>query len=921
MSRLRIACLAALALALASAAASAQTPDPEFARRARVAAQARALRSPADPAAPVVPDDSLNMDASLAPLPAPLSPTSIIQPYGTWKLVPPPTLFGASTVLDPVRERIIMAGGSNGYFQRNVWTLSLVPGSRWQLDSTASAQAPGLVAYAATAYDPVHARMILFGGLGHGAGSSAAASSEVWSLSLGSSLTWSRPVVEGTPPSPRWNCAEAYDSRRNRLLVYGGEDAFGPLADIWALDLGDTMRWSLLTPADSIPQARTEATAVYDPLADRFLVYGGVTEGDRPYDISLSQELWSLSLGDTVTWRKLDQNGNDQPYVAVDGSAAFDPLRRRMILLGGLNGSEAWVLDLNGPPSWQHLNVRPGFDREKFTILYDAPRDRALCVGGTTSAADESDVDVLSLADPGTWSLLGAHPKPAGRAFAVTMFDSRRMRMVLFGGSGRGAEHDTWTVPLRDLAAWTRLATSAHPARFIGRLVGAYDPIGDRCFLFGLVYGDDTHYFESPREQLWTLSLADTSASWQRLEVTGEAPPARTGSSMIYDPPRHRLVLFGGRSFLGWSSSNEVWALSLDGPPRWTQIHTFGPTPLPRENHTAVYDPVHDCMLILGGYLDRQDSFPFRSGPSQDTASSLWALQLDGLPEWKALEPEGSIPSLYGQTLVYDSVHSRMLLHGGRTDYGGQYSISTWGLNLEPELRWEYLITSGDPATGSIGGSAAYDPAGDRLVVFGGDGITGYKNDLWTLDFSPEGAARRPAWIVSASNEGGAVRLVWGCEGGAGTTATVYRRDQASGWLAIATVQADEHGEIHFVDMAPANRWTEIYRLGVTQNGVTTYSADTSLPLQLTRTPLLSRAYPNPARAESFQVDFQLPSAHPARLDLVDVRGRVVWSGTVSASGPGPESFRVTARPRSGVYWLHLTQDGQEATLKTVVLQ
>jgi hypothetical protein len=107
----------------------------------------------------------------------------------------------------------------------------------------------------------------------------------------------------------------------------------------------------------------------------------------------------------------------------------------------------------------------------------------------------------------------------------------------------------------------------------------------------------------------------------------------------------------------------------------------------------------------------------------------------------------------------------------------------------------------------------------------------------------------------------------------------------------------------------------------VTTNGLTTYSADASLPLVLTRAPLLARAYPNPARAESFQVDFQLPSSHPARLDLVDARGRVVWSAAVSASGPGLESFRVSARPRSGVYWLHLTQDGQEATLKTVVLQ
>jgi hypothetical protein len=142
---------------------------------------------------------------------------------------PPPVLFGASTVLDPIHDRLVSACGSNGYLQKNVWTLSCIPGSTWRVDTLASAQSPGPLAYAATVYDPVHARMVMFGGLGY----PATASNQVWSLSMGVPMVWSLVPTQGIPPPPRWNALAAYDSRRNRLLVYGGEDGHGFRSDLW----------------------------------------------------------------------------------------------------------------------------------------------------------------------------------------------------------------------------------------------------------------------------------------------------------------------------------------------------------------------------------------------------------------------------------------------------------------------------------------------------------------------------------------------------------------------------------------------------------------------------------------------------------------------------------------------------------------
>jgi hypothetical protein len=98
-----------------------------------------------------------------------------------------------------------------------------------------------------------------------------------------------------------------------------------------------------------------------------------------------------------------------------------------------------------------------------------------------------------------------------------------------------------------------------------------------------LVYGDT-----------WALSLDDTT--WAPLEAGG---PRRTEHSAVYDAVRDRMVVYGGRDENGELSS-DVWALSLaDGS--WSQLIPAGRTPLPRAEHTAIYDPEADRMIVFGG--------------------------------------------------------------------------------------------------------------------------------------------------------------------------------------------------------------------------------------------------------------------------------------------------------------------------------
>src|SRR5207245_3965638 len=129
----------------------------------------------------------------------------------------------------------------------------------------------------ATIYDPVWDRVIFFGG---------DYTNEVWALSLGDSI-WQQINPAGVTPSGRDGAAAVYDPVRDRMIVMGGTDGFifagncciGELyerhypSDTWALSLGGSPTWSLLAH-DSLGFAGH--SAVYDPVRDRVLVFGGL---------------------------------------------------------------------------------------------------------------------------------------------------------------------------------------------------------------------------------------------------------------------------------------------------------------------------------------------------------------------------------------------------------------------------------------------------------------------------------------------------------------------------------------------------------------------------------------------------------------------------------------------------------------------
>lgn len=235
----------------------------------------------------------------------------------------------------------------------------------------------------------------------------------------------------------------------------------------------------------------------------------------------------------------------------------------------------------------------------------------------------------------------------------------------------------------------------------------AYDPSGRRLFLFA---GQDS----APRNDLWVYTLAQRR--WEELIVPGEKPPARFGHTLIFDPVRQRLVVFGGQAG-GFFS--DVWAFDI-ARGAWQQLSGDDSGPSRRYGHSAVYDASGDRMILSHGFTD--------AGRFDDT----WAFDF-ATNAWRNLTPDGTRPLRRClHHAVYDPVNNRMLLYGGCASGFGPCPLGDlWSFDLTAN-RWTELTGQIQPLPRQHYGMS-FDTVRSRLILFGGSGDELF-NDTWLYD-------------------------------------------------------------------------------------------------------------------------------------------------------------------------------------------
>ena len=273
-----------------------------------------------------------------------------------WTRVTPRTspkhTVSASTVYDSARRRVVLFGGLEsrlgGQLSADTWEWD---GGNWTLIK--STNAPPARYYAAMAYDSVRQRTVLFGG------ANFRGMADTWEWD---GRNWMQ-IKSTNPPPARYGHSMAYDSVRQRTVLYGGS-AFRPMADTWEWD---GRNWTQITPS-TYPSARYAHAMAYDSARRRTVLFGGY---DRN---STLDETWEY---DGKNWSRL--NPTTTPGPASLHTLVYDCARQRTVLFGR-NGTLEW-----DGVNWTRIKPvisPPGIMRH--SMAYDSVRQRIVQFGGWT---------------------------------------------------------------------------------------------------------------------------------------------------------------------------------------------------------------------------------------------------------------------------------------------------------------------------------------------------------------------------------------------------------------------------------------------------------------------------------------------------------------------------------------------------------
>ena len=281
-------------------------------------------------------------------------------------------------------------------------------GSAWTDVTPAGANAqPPARTFHALAYDSARGRVVLFGAFD----SSFNFLSDTWVWD-GTAWTDVTPGGANASPSARFGHVLAYDSARGRVVLFGGQDSsLNELSDTWEWD---GSAWTDVTPAgaNASPSARTFPALAYDSARERVVLFGGQDSSDN--ELSDTWE-WDGSAWTDVT----PAGANASPPARFDHALAYDSARGRVVLFGGLDSnfdalSDTWESRPPRLPEGQlSLRLPPDLERDELLDI----RVRAFC-GGTYEGSSGSPADGAQLVGwrtggpsvpPGTWEVLATH--------------------------------------------------------------------------------------------------------------------------------------------------------------------------------------------------------------------------------------------------------------------------------------------------------------------------------------------------------------------------------------------------------------------------------------------------------------------------------------------------------------------------------
>lgn len=275
----------------------------------------------------------------------------------------PPARWAHAMVWDGARERVLLFGGWTGAMDRSLGDTWEWDGAEWTLHLPQTT--PGGRRGHGMAFHAARGRVVLFGGMRDGC------LGDTWEWD---GKTWTEARPAAGPPA-LWMPAMAYDAARERTVLFGGWSgaAKQELDETWEWD---GAAWHKCAPTKK-PHARHYHAMACDEVRKRVVLFGGVDEGPP-----------ARYLGDTWEWdgkRWLELRPRSAPPPMARHTLAWDPDRRKVVLLGG--NVDQWVLQRK-IWEWDGAAWRERADLPEPSVCpaaaYDPLRREMLLFGGFT---------------------------------------------------------------------------------------------------------------------------------------------------------------------------------------------------------------------------------------------------------------------------------------------------------------------------------------------------------------------------------------------------------------------------------------------------------------------------------------------------------------------------------------------------------
>ena len=305
----------------------------------------------------------------------------------------------------------------------------------------------------------------------------------------------------------------------------------------------------------------------------------------------------ALAPGASVPSTWVEVAGGQGPGPRAGAAAAFDERRGITVLFGGSGDTGTWEFD---GASWtRRATANAPEARSGHRMVYDPVRRQMLLFGGVRRS-DAALLNDLWRFDGNDWSRVSTPLSPPARSGFGMSFDRANHLLVLFGGRSAGpgggerVRGDTWTF---DGSAWRVVPSPRSPAaRFDAAMT--YDRFRQVTVLNGGSAGG------SGAPALLNDTWEFDGSIWQEADFGGGIPPVREGV-MDFDSLRRQIVLFGGEEQLPGppraGSGNTTAATRLYDGLAWSALPTAVTAP-PRAAEAAAFDPARMLFVVQGGF-------------------------------------------------------------------------------------------------------------------------------------------------------------------------------------------------------------------------------------------------------------------------------------------------------------------------------